>query len=298
MTAETNANGIPLAQGLPRDGGFGQFFLADFRSFGNAVPILPIGLEGFNSPPVVESADTAPFFHNHAVADLESAVAFYGTVAFQNSIFGPVIPVSISEVATDPEVQAIAAFLRVLNALENIRSSINVAERGATMTSAEDKRELAGLTLAETIDAMQVLSEGALATDISLPFDRRGSNCSTPGWRSMRRGSCRFRTRLITFLLWPYSNSVRRDRRLPIRPPCRLRSVIEGHAPRHRHPLCDEVSGRGRGPAYCHHHTARDRLSRGTRTTANGSIGQDRRVEADALLSTRRAVIALNDAPD
>jgi serine/threonine protein kinase len=59
-----------------------------------------------------------------------------------------------------------AAFLRVLNALENIRSSINVAERGRKMSSAEDKRELAGLTLAETVDAVQVLSEGALATDI------------------------------------------------------------------------------------------------------------------------------------
>jgi hypothetical protein len=140
--------------------------LPDFRSFGNPIPILPIGLEGFNTPPVVESADTAPFFHNHAVTDLESAVAFYGTPAFQASIFGPVIPVSISADPTDPEVQAIAAFLRVLNALENIRSSINVAERGTTMTSAEDKRELAGLTLAETFDAMQVLSEGSLATDI------------------------------------------------------------------------------------------------------------------------------------
>jgi mono/diheme cytochrome c family protein len=165
MTAETNANAIPLALGLPRDGGFGQFFLPDFRSFGNAVPVIPIGLEGFNSPPLVESADTAPFFHNHAVTDLESAVAFYGTTAFQTSIFGPVIPVSISADPTDPEVEAIAVFLRVLNALENIRSSINVAERAATMTSVEDKRELAGLTLAETADAMQVLSEGSLGSD-------------------------------------------------------------------------------------------------------------------------------------
>ena len=40
----------------------------------------------------------------------------------------------------DPEVQAIAAFLRVLNALENIRSSINVAERGRTMTTVADMR--------------------------------------------------------------------------------------------------------------------------------------------------------------
>lgn len=37
----------------------------------------------------------------------------------------------------------------MLNALENIRSSINVAERGRMVTSAEDKPELAGLALAE-----------------------------------------------------------------------------------------------------------------------------------------------------
>ena len=74
--------------------------------------------------------------------------------------------VQISADPNDPEVQAIAAFLRVLNALENIRSSINVAERGRRMASTDDMRELAGLSLAETIDAMQVLSEGALARRI------------------------------------------------------------------------------------------------------------------------------------
>jgi hypothetical protein len=65
----------------------------------------------------------------------------------------------------DPEVQAIAAFLRVLNALENIRSSINVAQRGRTTTRAADLRDLARLSLAETVDAIEVLSQGALATD-------------------------------------------------------------------------------------------------------------------------------------
>jgi hypothetical protein len=166
MTAETNVNAVPLAETLrlPRDGGFGQTFLPDFGSFGNTSRVLPFGLEGFNTPPVVESADTGPFFHNHTVTDLESAVAFYGTLAFQTSIFASVVPVSISEIPTDPQVQAIAAFLRVLNALENIRSSINVAERGRTMSSASDMRELASLSLAEVIDAMRVLSDGALAT--------------------------------------------------------------------------------------------------------------------------------------
>jgi len=113
----------------------------------------------------VESADTGPFFHNHTVEDLESAVAFYGTPAFQNSLAAGAVPVDISADPNDPEVLAIAAFLRVLNALENIRSSINVAERGRTMTSAADSRDLARLSLAETIDALEVLSEGALSTN-------------------------------------------------------------------------------------------------------------------------------------
>ena len=170
IAAASGVNDIPLALalGLPRDGGFGQL-LTIFLSFGNTDDIPGFGhfeLEEFNSPPLVESADTAPFFHNHTVKDLESAVAFYGTQPFQTSIGGGGTPVTISSDPGDPEVQAIAAFLRVLNALENIRSSIDVAERGRTMTSTEDKRELAGLSLAETIDAMQVLSEGALATPI------------------------------------------------------------------------------------------------------------------------------------
>jgi hypothetical protein len=171
--ADTKVNETPLALalGLPRDGGFGQI-LTVFGSFGNTDDLPPpfghLEFEEFNSPAVVESADTGPFFHNHTVKDLESAVAFYGTPAFQNSGFMvpiPVIPVSISADPNDLEVQAIAAFLRVLNALENIRSSINVAQRGRTMTSAADLRDLARLALAETIDALEVLAEGALATN-------------------------------------------------------------------------------------------------------------------------------------
>ena len=169
--AGTNVNEIPLALALnlPRDGGFGQI-LTVFGSFGNTDDLPPpfghLEFEEFNSPPVVESADTGPFFHNHTVTDLESAVAFYGTPAFQNSGQNGATPVSISGDPNDPEVQAIAAFLRVLNALENIRSSINVAERGRRMGTADDMRELARLSIAETIDAMQVLSEGALAKQV------------------------------------------------------------------------------------------------------------------------------------
>jgi cytochrome c peroxidase len=164
----TNANEIPLALsfGLPRDGGFGLIPTV-FRSFGNTDDLPPmfgghLELEEFNSPPLVEAADTGPYFHNHTVKTLEEAVAFYGTPAFQSSIGNRAIPVKISDSVNDPEVQAIAAFLRVLNALENIRSSIEAGRRGSGMTREEDAHDLAALALAECIDALEVLSAGAL----------------------------------------------------------------------------------------------------------------------------------------
>jgi hypothetical protein len=175
MGSPTNVNETPLALalGLPRDGGFGVLPLppggfGNFRVVGGA----RIPFEEFNTPPLVESADTAPFFHNHTVKDLESAVAFYGTPAFQTGKFSignpanAATPVSISPDPNDPEVQAIAGFLRVLNALENIRSSINVAERGRMMTRDEDAHDLSALALAEAKDAIEVLSAGALARSI------------------------------------------------------------------------------------------------------------------------------------
>jgi cytochrome c peroxidase len=169
IASPTNANEIPLALtlGLPRDGGFGQVPTV-FGSFGNTEDLPPpfghVEIEEFNSPPLVESADTGPFFHNHAEASLEAAVAFYGSDAFKKSGVPLLIPIDISADPSDPEVQAIAAFLRVLNALENIRSAIEVAERGRTMTRVADLRDLAGLSLAETVDGLEVLSQGAFAT--------------------------------------------------------------------------------------------------------------------------------------
>jgi hypothetical protein len=163
-----NETPLALALGLPRDGGFGQI-PTNFGSFGNTedLPGFPhFDLEEFNSPPVVESADTGPFFHNHTAKTLEEAVAFYGTQPFQISIPAIRVPVTISADPNDSEVQAIGAFLRVLNALENIRSSINIAERARTMTHQEDVRDLARLAIAETSDAMNVLSVGALERNI------------------------------------------------------------------------------------------------------------------------------------
>jgi cytochrome c peroxidase len=59
----------------PPDGGLGR----NLRSQGG------FGDGTFNIPPLVEAADTAPFFHNNASATLEEAVAFYNSPAFNNS---------------------------------------------------------------------------------------------------------------------------------------------------------------------------------------------------------------------
>src|SRR5215831_2657550 len=69
--------------------------------------------------------------------------SLHGTPPFQGSIPAIAVPVNISADANDPEVLAIGGFLRVLNALENIRSSLNVVERGRAMGSDGDARELA-----------------------------------------------------------------------------------------------------------------------------------------------------------
>lgn len=39
----------------------------------------------FNTPPLVEAADTGPFFHNNSVETIEGAVAFYNSPVFNNS---------------------------------------------------------------------------------------------------------------------------------------------------------------------------------------------------------------------
>ncbi|HSG81728.1 MAG TPA: hypothetical protein VLC48_05725, partial [Gemmatimonadota bacterium] len=88
----------------------------------------------FNTPPLVEAADTPPFFHNNSVATLEGAIAFYNGDAFQNSPAGQLILAATgSAINLDAsQVDAVAAFLRAINALENIRQSIALLDKAAT----------------------------------------------------------------------------------------------------------------------------------------------------------------------
>jgi mono/diheme cytochrome c family protein len=136
---------------LPRDGGFGTTPNGDGKGgFGNGT---------FNTPPLVEAADTPPFFHNNAVDTLEEAVAFYNSDAFNSS---PGAQRVGRITLTDDEVAAIAGFLRVINALENIRSSIELYERAEAASDPLVAERLLRLSGAEIGDAIRVLRDARL----------------------------------------------------------------------------------------------------------------------------------------
>jgi len=129
----------------------------------------------FNTPPLVEAADTPPFFHNNAVATIEGAVGFYNGDAFNNSPAGQVLAGAtgggINLDATQAE--AVAAFLRVLNALENIRQSIELLEASG---KARPSERVVSQVSHEIEDAIQVLAERGLHLDaVALLREARAS---------------------------------------------------------------------------------------------------------------------------
>ncbi len=120
----------------------------------------------FNTPPLVEAADTGPFFHNNSVETIEGAVAFYNGDAFTNSPAGQLlIGATGSSIKLDvTQVVAVAAFLRVINVLENIRESIELLQRSTKGGNVSTQRVAVLLERAfhESEDAIQVLTGGGL----------------------------------------------------------------------------------------------------------------------------------------
>ena len=120
----------------------------------------------FNTPPLVEAADTGPFFHNNSVETIEGSVAFYNGDAFTNSPAGQLlINATGSAINLDAtQFVAVAAFLRVINTLENIRSSIDLLNRAVRAIDESDASTdtLFDRALHDTDDAGQVLTGGGL----------------------------------------------------------------------------------------------------------------------------------------
>ncbi len=124
------------------------------------------GNGAFNTPSLVEAADTPPFFHNNAVESLEAAVAFYNNDAFANSPAGQRLANTpggrINLDAT--QIDAIAAFLRVINTLDNIRevNTMLTAVARNEYLSGEHPRDLVGRVGFDIDDAIMVLSSVGL----------------------------------------------------------------------------------------------------------------------------------------
>ncbi len=127
------------------------------------------GNKEFNTPSLVEAADTGPFFHNNAIETIEGAVGFYNGDAFNNSPAGQVlVGATGSGINLDgTQVVAVAAFLRVINALENVRLGIEMLEALAAnrVLPQEDFAELPERAAQETLDAIEVLRGSGLHAD-------------------------------------------------------------------------------------------------------------------------------------
>ncbi len=122
----------------------------------------------FNTPPLVEAADTGPFFHNDAIETIEGAVAFYDGAAFNASPAGQTLagidPNGVGIRLDATQIVAVAAFLRVINALENARAATELLEDAAATGFFEGARAKPALlgAVAEIEDAAVVLAGGGL----------------------------------------------------------------------------------------------------------------------------------------
>ena len=196
--------------GLPRDGGFGQVPTV-FGSFGNTDDLPPpfghFEIEEFNSPPVVESADTGPFFHNHMIPDLESASSVLRLAAFKSSLVPTLDPrrhQRRSQRSRGPGDRRVPARL---NALENIRSSIDVAERGRTMTRVADLRDLGTPVVGRNRGCVGSPVQGRTGREpANQRFAPREQDWSLPGWRSKWRSTCRVGSAIENLLRSPSRN--------------------------------------------------------------------------------------------
>jgi cytochrome c peroxidase len=144
---------------FPKDGGFGRNANAG-GTFGNGA---------FNTPSLVEAADTAPFFHNNVEgivvnndigAALEEAVRFYIGPEFNN----PSRPASAQFSFTDTQIDQIVAFLQGLNTIQNIdvarRELAEILANNSDPRLEQDRRLQTAFD--ETQDGIDVLTAGNL----------------------------------------------------------------------------------------------------------------------------------------
>ncbi|MBK8210865.1 MAG: hypothetical protein IPK78_13790 [Rhodospirillales bacterium] len=162
----SNAPACRLPGIAPGDGGFSRLPLTVVAgsTFCRTTGDFDVAFSGkgqFNTPSLIEAADTPPFFHNNIVKTIEEAVAFYNSAVFALSPTGGGLPFDFS----NREVRQIAALLRVLNALDNMNNGDrfdHLAQRTAA-SQPDLVAEAVEIAASETQDAIQVLTSGPVS---------------------------------------------------------------------------------------------------------------------------------------
>jgi hypothetical protein len=159
----TNVENVrhPDLAGFPLDGGFLSSPANADGSFGNG---------SFNTPPVIEAADTGPFFHTATqvigasahntdfATTIEQAIAFYDTPAFNA---GRPVPLDL----TATEIDDMGRFLRGLNATFNAAIAVKRLDAELAIIASSHnnalaiQREMLRLANVEIGDALRVLAE-------------------------------------------------------------------------------------------------------------------------------------------
>jgi hypothetical protein len=115
----------------------------------------------FNTPSLIEAADAGSFFHNNSIETIEGAVAFHDGESFNNSPAGRLLQQATgSGIELDgTQVVEIAAFLRVINTLENIRQSIEMLQ---TVTQKHHQTVEQGKRLLDKAAAVCILKPSSI----------------------------------------------------------------------------------------------------------------------------------------
>ncbi|MCI0506403.1 MAG: hypothetical protein L0Z73_09880 [Gammaproteobacteria bacterium] len=159
-----------IGEPRPVDGGFGTNPSGDFTTLEEQPVFINenFGNQTFNTVSLVEAADSAPFFHNNIIANLEDAITFYNSPEFAQAS-GNSIPFNAEEVTR------VANFLRVINALDNIENLAMPAASRAGQALALDPNpdevihRILLIAIADTQDAIDVLNEGDIHNSGGLP---------------------------------------------------------------------------------------------------------------------------------
>jgi cytochrome c peroxidase len=149
---------------VPGDGGFGR--VIETTESGRTLcggttdfPVRFFGNDRFNTPSVIEAADTGPFFHNNIVDGVEESVRFYNSSAFARSESAGGLAFNFF----DEEIDQIGALLRTLNALDNMSNADRLGALARRQATPPDVAALAvRIAASETEDAIQVLTGGPL----------------------------------------------------------------------------------------------------------------------------------------